>query len=425
MQDPEKPLARRTPLLEVHREGEGLMSPYGNAADADSAALLVEAFDPVQIEYAAVRGHAAIFDQPHRATLEVAGPDRIEFLNRMVTQELKGWGTYETRRSFWLNRKGRIDADLRLVNLPDRVLIDVDVHAAERALKGLGGFIISEDCTVQDRTEQWHRVSVHGPGAAALLARLSEPMAGAKIAEIHPGQVAIVRIAGAEIIADRQDTAGEIGLEMLMPTAAAASVYETLSTSWSARESGGRMITPKTDLARRIGWHALNMARIEAGTALYLADFGPDSLPHETGSQTLNNRVSFKKGCYLGQEVVARMQSLGHPKQRLVGLRIGTAGDGPMRLGEQSAPLAHARGTSVAELAQAVTGTPVVGADEPGAAAVGAVTSSCCAPMLGQAQVAFAMVKWSHAMEGTKLWVQLGESRAVATVQESLKFWSR
>ena len=74
--------------------------------------------------------------------------------------------------------------------------------------------------------------------------------------------------------------------------------------------------------AVRGGWHAFNIARIEAGTPLYYLDFGPDSLPHETGEETLNDRVSFKKGCYLGQEIVARMHARQQVAKQLVGLRV-------------------------------------------------------------------------------------------------------
>ena len=387
--------------------------------------MLVEAFDPVQIEYAAIRGHAAIFDEPHRATLALTGPDRLSFLNRMVTQELKGFPVMTAARSFWLNRKGRIDGDLKLLNLPaphESILIDVDAHAAERTRLGLASFIISEDCSIEDQTERWHRLSLHGPGAAALVARLSQPGASAPLADIQPNQVITTRVAGVDVIIDRHDISGEIGLHLLIPTEHAAAVYEALSTPWSARES--RSVTPKTDRARRIGWHALNIARIERGTPLYLADFGPDSLPHETGVETLADRVSFKKGCYLGQEVVARMNSLGHPKQRLVGLRIDLPPTPCHPTTTDPAPGAPGL-PDMPNMPQAVTGTAVVAADEPGAPVIGAVTSSCCAPMLSQANIAFAMVKWSHAKDATRVWVQLDDHRLAATVHESLRFFAR
>ena len=374
----------------------------------------------MEIEYAAIRTHAAVFDMPHRATLLVTGPDRLSFLNRMVTQELSekgGYGPWTARRSFWLNRKGRIDGDLRMLNLPDRVVIDVDVHAAERTLKGLEGYIISEDCRVVDETPAWHRVSVHGPGAAALVAGQAEHLEGAAVADIKTGQVGRVRVAGVEVIGDRGGVGGGIGLRLLMRADGAVAVYAALWDPWAEPAGDRRATQASGPRARRIGWHALNMARIEAGSALYLADFGPDSLPHETGVETLNDRVSFKKGCYLGQEVVARMQSLGHPKQRLGGVGIALPEGAPN-------PAAGA-GWGLPDLPQAVTGTVVVAADEPTAAVVGAVTSSCMSPMLGQAHVAFAMVKWSAAREGTKVWVQLDDRRLAATVRESLVFWKR
>src|SRR6185436_21150893 len=115
-----------------------------------------------------------------------------------------------------------------------------------------------------------------------------------------------------------------------------------ISESTPEALSTGRSMDARTGLARRIGWHAYNIARLEAGWPIFNIDFGPDSLPHETG--VLNDRVSFKKGCYLGQEVVARMQSLGHPKQRLVGLKaVEETGADEDRVPEAGAALHAAR----------------------------------------------------------------------------------
>ncbi len=417
----------RHPLLDLHRQGDAQLMYYaiGESASADAAApgppsaWIVEAFDPVPVEYAALRTHAAIFDMPHRSTLIISGSERQSFLNRMLTQELKDLGPFMARRSFWLNRKGRIDADLRLIELGDRTIVDVDILAARRARTGLEAFIITEECAIEDASARFARLSIHGPASAALVARLSRPVSGVPIAEIAPGQVAVVEIAGAEVVIDRQDTTGEIGLELLAPMDAAASVYQTLSPSWAERPAGGQGVMPTGPLARRIGWHAVNIARIENFWPMYYADFGPDSLPAETGERTLNDRVSFKKGCYLGQEVVARMHALGHPKQRLVGLRLDV-GQTP---GATSTGAGNPLG--LPDAPQAVTGTMLVGADEPGAPAVGAVTSSCLAPMLSQAHIAIAMVKWSHASPGTVLFAQLDDRRIRATVTDGGPFVRR
>lgn len=427
-----------SPLADIHRAGDALLAPYGptpRSTDVpDPAVQLVEAFDPVEIEYAAIRRHAAVFDSAHRATLSFAGPDRMGFLGRMLTQELKGFEPFTSRRSFTLNRKGRIDADLRLINLgpgapgglADALLADVDVFASERTRTELDKYIITEEVAIADATADWSVLSLHGPAAAALISRRSKPIAGVSIATIQPGQVSIVEIAGAAVVIDRWDWAGgsgsggAIGLELRVRRSAAAAVYETISTPWSARPAttgGGATagVAPTTDLARRIGWHALNIARIEAGTPLYMLDFGPDSLPHECGDAVLNDRVSFKKGCYLGQEIVARMQSLGHPKQKLVALKFESPTPSAPALADSSPSWGDAT-------PQAVTGTPIVEADAPGASVVGAVTSSCLSPMLGQTPIAFAMVKHSHTQPGQRLWAQLDGSRVMATVQDGIRF---
>lgn len=384
-------MSKSSPLLELHEQAGALLMPYG---PAESPVFLVAAIEPVQIEYAVLRRGTGVFDQTHRGQLSVTGTDRMSFLNRMLTQELgattrkgePGFGMFAAAPSFWLNRKGRIDADMRVVQLPDRVLLDMDIFAADRARTTLDSYAITEDIAFSDVSTSVHRLGVHGPASAAMLASVSTHRAGTAVGDLTRGQVSVLSIDGAEVIAWRADIAGEIGIELSMPVDAAAGVYAALM-----RNS-----------AKAIGWHALNIARIEAGTALYNVDFGPDSLPHECGPETLNSRVSFTKGCYLGQEIVARMQSLGHPKQRLVGLRC-----------ERSE-------------AQAETGSAVL--NEAGET-IGAVTSSCESPLLGAAPIAIAMMKWSAAQEGTRVTVRVGDgsgqANLSATVQESLVFVKR
>jgi folate-binding protein YgfZ len=388
-------------LLPIHAQGAALLAPYGPPTDA---VQLVEAFDPVEIEYASIRRHAAVFDAPHRGTLVFKGPDRVALLNRMLTQDLKDLPDFTSRRAFLLNRKGRIDADLRLISLPDQIVADVDLFAATRARTELDKYIITEDVSITDASAETCVLSMHGPAAAAILARVSSPVSGPAVADLRPGQACVIRIGDDSVLADRCDWAAVIGIELRTTTDAVSRVYEAISTPWSARTSADA-ITPSTDRARRIGWHALNIARIEAGTALYMLDYGPDSLPHETGDASLAEHVSFTKGCYLGQEIVARMQALGHPKQKIVSLRIDPASGGE-----------HA-----AE-AQAVTGTPVVEADAPDAKVVGAVTSSCLSPMLSQTPIALAMIKFSHTQPGQKLWLQLDNARLEAVVQPTASF---
>lgn len=158
---------------------------------------------------------------------------------------------------------------------------------------------------------------------------------------------------------------------------------------------------------RPAGWHAFNIARIEAGTPVYLIDFGPDSLPAETG--VLLDRVNFKKGCYLGQEIVARMNARGHPKQQLVGIRFEV--DEAMRDPQTGLP------------PQPVTGTVLSLAG--GGAEVGVVTSATLAPMLSSSPIAFAQAKWDHIAPGTKVECRTDRGTIAGAIQDGLKFWRK
>lgn len=412
-----------------------MVRPYGSAEH--DPIDLVEAYDLIEPEYAALRKHAVMLDQPQRGTLEVRGGDRIAFLNRMLTQELKGLAPFHVRRSYWLNRKGRIDADMRLIELPDRMLIDLDYFSTiamgerQAATESLGAYVFSEDVQIDDQTARWHRLALHGPAALALLARSSAPVAGPAVLELASNGACVVSVAGHEVIVDRFDSTGEIGLELLMAVDAAEAVYAALSVApdVTTREAGEGWKPDASGLARRVGWHAYNIARIEAGTPLFFIDFGPTSLPHETGDETLNDRVSFKKGCYLGQEVVARMQSLGHPKQRLVALRLAQAADDAMAGAlAPSAGASDDRTPDPPPVAVPSTGCAVLHVENDKSDIVGAVTSATHAPMLGGAAVCFAMVKYKHTTPGTKLLVEPEEGSPAplqADVQPSLRFWKR
>ena len=118
-------MARRSPVLHLHQRAEAVLQTYG---DDQGGCPVVQTYGPVELEYAALRKGCVLLDMPQRATLEVTGADRVEFLGRMVTQETKKWEPYTSRRSFWLSRTGRIEADMRMTLLPECVRLDMDVQ---------------------------------------------------------------------------------------------------------------------------------------------------------------------------------------------------------------------------------------------------------------------------------------------------------
>lgn len=357
--------------------------PWGPAApDGGPACELVATYGAPEAEYAAIRRGAGVMDRPHRGTLLVTGAERVAFLQRMLTQDVAPLGRGPAScEAFRLNRKGRIEADILVIECGDRTLLDVDLHAAAPLAASLERSIFADDVQVADVTEAWCRIGVHGPAAAALLE--SSGIAGAVVAPEFA--VLAGRIAGVEATCVRRDECAAPGFELLLPAEGADAVFRTL-------------VAPQPALAvRAIGWLAYNTARIEGGTPLFQVDFGPDSLPHETS--LLGRRVNFRKGCYLGQEVVARMESLGKPKQVVAAIRMR----------EDLLPVA---GTQLFETgAEGSIGPPA-----------GVVTSSAPSPMLGGACIGFATVRTAHATPGATLITTAEGTRGTAEVQPSLRF---
>ena len=453
-------MSRQSPLLPLHQHAQAVLSFYeapaanvppappatstGTTGPTDTPApagiTLVQTYGPLELEYASIRKASTLLDMPQRATIVVSGSDRLAFLNRMVTQELKNAKPGDVRRAFWLNRKGRIDADLRVLILADQILLDVDVHAAERTRRTLDAYVITEDVQIEDQTERYHRLSLHGPAGPRALGRVvsggATPAGGEVV--IEPDTSRIVQIAGVEVIVDRADSTGEIGLELLVPTSGVLAVYEALLTLAHEPASAQRVNAPP--LVRPIGFAAWNIARLEAGTPVYYLDFGPDSLPGETG--VLDDRVSFTKGCYLGQEIVARMNALGHPRRRVVAIRISDPGAVVDAASEaltreigaeaREIPMARFPGTGAAVYAEpsvaAAPGAVPVPTTAPApvvAAPVGAITSSTLAPLLSRSPIALAMVAWASSQPNTRVLVDCDGAMLPGVIQEKLTFVQR
>jgi folate-binding protein YgfZ len=365
-------------MLDRYAEIQAHLHPYG---DPNRGLLVPMVFEHVELEYAAIRKGCALVDLPQSGSVELEGADRRAFLNNLVTQELKTLEPMRSVRSFWLNRKGRIDADLRICDDGRMMRLATDALVAGKTAEALAGFVFTEDVAIRDATESTHRLALHGPRSANALMSVADTD---EHVGLEPGQAMAVMVRGTSVLVEREDSTGEKGLVLTMPTEHARAVYDALAG---------------LEGVRPCGWLAYNVARIEAGWPLFQIDFTGENLPAETG--VLRDRVSFTKGCYLGQEVVARMQSLGKPKQVLVALRLAK-GQEPKVPGEGAAVFAQAD------------------SDKP----IGTVTSSTYSPMLGAAPIALAQVRTAHAEAGTMLHVDAGAGRAAFEVQPQLASWT-
>jgi folate-binding protein YgfZ len=305
----------------------------------------------VELEYAAIQKAVAVFDASCRGTIELTGDDRLECINRLSTQQLLDMKAGESRLSFVTSRKGATLADVIVHVLSDRILLDLDCTVVKQVVDHMNAYVVMEDVVVQDVSDTTHWLWLLGPESKNHI-----PSEGDS----------------SELPKDF------LGIEGF----AIAFTPSVVIEEWKKIVKQG---------ARPIGWYALNMARVEQGRPLFMIDFDSKNLPHETS--LIQSRVRFDKGCYLGQEIVARMESLGKPKQRLVQLRMQ----------DDNLPI------SGAQLWKDETGsgTPI-----------GAVTSSAISPLRGGIPTVIAMVSKSNAIVASTIYMYIGEELVKAEIEE-------
>jgi folate-binding protein YgfZ len=311
---------------------------------------------------ARIRSSAGWFERPDRGLIRVRGADRVRWTNGMVSNDVARLEPGPDRsgcHALLLSAQGRILADLHVLVRSGELWLELSRDALPDVSKRLERYVISDDVALSDASSEWRRFALEGPLAPALLARV----AGAEIA-IAPESGVELEVAGVGVVAWAWGVSGEAAYQLFAPAAAA----EAIAGAFAA--AGGADLLPGDA-------DVLEVLRIEAGTPRQGAELSEDVLPAETG--LVGRAVSLAKGCYTGQEIVARMESRGAASHRLVGLRF-ESGEIPAR------------------------GAPVVAGDQ----AIGSVTSACHSASAGA--IALAYVRRAHAAPSSE--VEVGGARA-------------
>jgi folate-binding protein YgfZ len=254
---------------------------------------------------------------------------------------------------------------LNVLELGARTLLEIDRRLVEPLIVALKKYHFAESIEIHDRSTELHQIALHGPGLASLLQQACDSPAELPNQQTHSTSAMIL---GHDVIIWRDDPCGVPGLHLIVASAHVRAIWMHLITRFSTGEEIGKR------LLRPIGWAAFNVARIEAGRPLFGIDFDESLLPHETGP-LLNRAVSFTKGCYPGQEIVARMHARGGVARQIVGIRMN----------DDALPIA---GTKIYDSNQ----------NE-----IGGVTSSTISPILSNASIAIGIVKRPHFAIGTTL----------------------
>jgi glycine cleavage system T protein len=260
-------------------------------------------FGNVEEEYQAVRQAVGVMDLSHRSLVRMTGSHRQRFLQAMVsnnTADLEpGQGCYAT----FLTNKGKLVADFVVYADAEAYWFDLEPGLAPILVQALDFFIIADDVTLTDATTEWGLLSVQGPYADELLMLAC----GQELPSMPRLSHTTCRIGGQEVRLIARSHTGEAGYQLMAPMAALPALWEAL---WEHRD---------TCELRAVGLEALEILRIEAGVPVFGRDMTEETIPVEAN---LTEAISYTKGCYVGQEVIARLDARGHVNRRLMGLRL-------------------------------------------------------------------------------------------------------
>lgn len=240
--------------------------------------------------YEYLEKEAGLVDHSYRTVLKLTGKDPMGMLNAILTNDVPKSGNVGAYAAL-LNPKGRIQTDLRVLKWADYVLIDTEPEGAAAAREILGRYAPFSRVKVKVLSEEdisWTILGLYGPRAGELLGDLL--LSEHETAQIEVGGASLL-VAGVAVPVP--------GFDLMGPTDSLHAAREHLI------QAG----------AKPLGFYAYETARIAAGIPRFGADITPENFPAEAG--ILERAVSFSKGCYPGQETVARMHYRGHPNKTL------------------------------------------------------------------------------------------------------------
>lgn len=326
-------------------------------------------------DYEALVAGAGLVDFSNRSLIAVIGRDRATFLHNFCTNEVRSLAVGDGREAFVLNAQGKTIGHVHVFVDPERIVVETSPLQAAKLIAHFDRYIIREDVSLSDLADQRVELFLSGGRAAHVLGavfrgELPAERLASRIGEIDDTQV-FVR---------RSYLVGDSSYWIECDFADRQRVAEALLAA------GAVMVTSR---------EAFEAARIESGSPIFGQDISDQNLPQELARDNL--AISFVKGCYLGQETVARIDALGHVNRSLRGVAfdkrsVNDSGDN----------------------AYVPPGTQLLAAMTP----IGVVTSVCYSPKLNQT-LALAFVKRGFDTVGsevsaslaTALDVEIGDSQ--------------
>lgn len=361
----------KSPLHDLFAAGGILFSTADNW-------LVPSNFSDARQEYAAVREHGAgLLDLSSRARIRVSGTEAVLFLNGLITNDMKTLGQNQWMPAVFPNVQGRLLASVRVLRLADQgtspmFLLDSEASMRERVLQTIFKFTMAGDFKVEDVTTTSACISIQGKDAPAIMNQAfgTDAQSGNTL-QSHSWN-------GIELLVVHASYTGEEGYDIIVDAPIAVRI-------WQALLAAG---------AKGVGTKTLEVLRIEAGIPKSGVDMDESLVVSETN---LDDAVSFTKGCYIGQEIIARIKYRGHVAKKISGVVLDSQV-------EPSAKLLSPENKEV-----------------------GTVTSIAFSPLL-QKWIGVALIKYQYLAAGTELHA-MAESETIRCTVTDLPFvkgsWSQ
>jgi folate-binding protein YgfZ len=265
---------------------------------------VVLAYGSVAAEYEALHSRAAVFDRSHRGRIRMKGARAAEMVTGLVTNDVSALAPGQGCYAAALTAKGKIVADVRVFVEEDGVLVDAPPRAAAAWAAMVKKFVNPRIAPHQDESATLRDIGIFGATARHVVSELTGVQAPALTA-LAPYSHVSVQVDGATIIVAKVPDLDVEGFELIVP----ADVFSAL---WMRTVAAG---------ATPAGLEAWEIARVEAGRPEWGVDIDDNTIPQEANFDALH-AISYTKGCYVGQETVARVHFRGHVNRHLRGLRF-------------------------------------------------------------------------------------------------------
>ena len=318
-------------------------------------------------EYSAIRdGGAGLIDLSARGRIRVSGSEAAMFLNGLITNDIKTLAMNSWMPAAFANVQGRLLAAVRVLHREDGFLMDTDNSTRETVITLLDRFTMTGDFHLKDLTGETQMFSVEGKTAPEVISRVF----GEETARVERQKIVNAKFGDTTVTVLRATHTAEEGFALFIDASAGSTLGDAVADAGAIRISNDTFET----------------LRIEAGVPRYGIDMDETNVVTET---TLDDAVSFTKGCYLGQEIIIRIKHRGHVAKKLTGVVLADSTPVPRN-------------------------SKIVASD---GKEIGRVTSSVFSPRLDRA-IALGYLKYDYLAAGTEVKIATPESETGATVVE-------